>query len=98
MSEDCHDSGIQRCTERHYERVTTTLQELRKQMIVRIEDPKTFVGMSADDARRQIEGNGYEVRMAKIDGISYTSSVKDYDPLRVNLTIVNNIVSEATIG
>ena len=96
MSEDCHDGGIQRCTERHYERVTT-LKELRKQMIVRIEDPKIFVGLSADDARRQIEGNGYEVRMIKIDG-SYNYSVKDYDPLRVNLTIVNNIVSEATIG
>jgi hypothetical protein len=68
-------------------------------MIVRIEDPNVFVGLSSDDARTQIVGRGYTPRVVWADNNTLVADYKpDYDPLRVNLHIEKNRVIKATIG
>jgi hypothetical protein len=66
-------------------------------LIVAIENPEVFVGMSLDDARCQIGGYGYTTRITKVDN-HHIVVMKDYDPLRVNLQIEGNKVTKATIG
>lgn len=66
--------------------------------IVRIENAEMFVGLSLNDARSQIVGYGYEARLVYADGKTLVSSFRDYDPLRVNLYIENNLVVKVKIG
>ncbi len=62
--------------------------------IVRIEDPKTFIGLSVEEARRQIIDHGYDTRV-----IQYQTPYKpDYDPLRILLFTQKDKVVDAKIG
>lgn len=64
--------------------------------IVRIDDPKIFIGMSTEGARRQIVEQGYEARL--IASTNHKVHKPDYDPLRVTLIVEKDKVLEATIG
>lgn len=60
-------------------------------------DPSKFIGLSLDDARNQIMGYGYSSRVTKVDGRALIVT-RDYDPLRLNLSIENNRVVNVTVG
>jgi hypothetical protein len=62
--------------------------------IIRIEDPKIFVGLSTDDARKHIAEHGYDIRVVQ----THLVYKPDYDPLRVLLIVEKDIVVDATIG
>ncbi len=63
--------------------------------IVRIEDPKTFIGLSVEEARRQIIDHGYDTRVVQT---RLVYKPNDYDPLRVVLVVKDDRVAEAFIG
>jgi hypothetical protein len=62
--------------------------------IVRIEDPKIFIGLSVAEARRQIADHGYDTRVVQ----SQTPYKPDYDPLRILLFTQKDEVVDAKIG
>ena len=63
--------------------------------IVRIEDPKIFIGLSVEEARRRIvDHHEYDVRIIQ----QHLVYKPDYDPLRVCLFVQNDIVVDAKIG
>lgn len=66
-------------------------------MICRITDPNEFLGMEYGVAFNSIENHGYTVVLVKSDGIT-RMFIKDYDPLRVQLTCLKNKVIEVKIG
>jgi len=62
--------------------------------IIRIEDPKVFIGMSVEIARQEIISHGYDTRV-----IHHNTPYKpDYDPLRVCLFVEKDKVVDAKIG
>lgn len=74
------------------------LSSLKMQsMIIAIQNPSVFVGLSLDDARSQIAGYGYSSRVTFANG-RVLAHVKDYDPLRITLKLDKNRVTEAVIG
>ena len=94
MSEDCHNSGIRRCSETGRCQGVKVEQEKKAQMIIRIEDPSALVGLTEISARETISNHGYDTRILK-ENFPYHD---DYDPLRVNLVLENGKVIKATIG
>jgi hypothetical protein len=62
--------------------------------IIRIEDPKIFVGMEIERARTEITSHGYDVRVIQ----AQTPYKPDYDPLRVLLFTQNDKIVDAKIG
>lgn len=62
--------------------------------IVRIEDPKIFVGLPVESAIQQVRNYGYDTRV-----IHHNTPYKpDYDPLRILLFTAKDVVVEAQIG
>jgi len=66
--------------------------------IIRIEDPKVFIGLSADAARKEVLDHGYDVRVIRQDSRQGALIKFDYDPLRITLFIEKDQVVDATIG
>jgi hypothetical protein len=66
-------------------------------MITRIEDPEIFVGLTSEEAQRRIAEYGYETKIVHNNAWTATA-LKDYDPLRVQLSIDSNIITKAIIG
>ena len=62
--------------------------------IIRIDDPKQYIGLSAKEASSQIKSCGYDVRIIN-EKIVYKP---DYDPLRVCLIVREDKVTDARIG
>jgi len=66
-------------------------------MIIRIGDPEIFVGLNLDEAQRRIAEHGYEARI--IHNNAWTATIiKDYDPLRIQLSVDSGIITKAKIG
>ena len=57
----------------------------------------SLVGLSAKQAKAQIVDEGYEVRVVSVDGDTRPATM-DYRPDRINLTIVDGVVTKATQG
>ena len=62
--------------------------------IIRIEDPKVFVGLSVEAARKEIAEHGYDVRVQQAS-LMYKP---DYDPLRIVLIVSKDKVTDAFVG
>lgn len=62
--------------------------------IIRIDDPKQYIGLSAKEASSQIKSCGYDVRIIQKN----TPYKPDYDPLRVCLFVEKDKVVDAKIG
>jgi len=62
--------------------------------IIRIDDPKVYIGMSMEAARRDITDHGYDVRVIQFQ----TPYKPDYDPLRVILIIQKDQIIDAMVG
>ena len=62
--------------------------------IIRIEDPKVFVGLSVETARQDIISHGYDVRVIQ-KNLPYKP---DYDPLRICLFVEKDKVIDAKVG
>jgi hypothetical protein len=66
-------------------------------VIIRIENPEVFVGLNVEEAQRRIAEHGYESRI--VHNNAWTATIlKDYDPLRVQLSVDDKIVTKAKIG
>lgn len=62
--------------------------------IIRIDDPKQYIGLSVAEASSQIKSCGYDVRT-----IHHNTPYKpDYDPLRICLFTEKDKVVDAKIG
>lgn len=57
----------------------------------------SLIGMTEIAASERLEANGLVLRVVVRDGESFPATM-DYNPQRVNLTIVGDIVKDATIG
>ena len=57
----------------------------------------SLVGLPTKQAKAQISDEGYEVRVISVDGDSRPVTM-DYRPDRINLTIVDGVVTRATQG
>lgn len=57
----------------------------------------SLVGLPAKQAKARISDEGYEVRVVSVDGDSRPVTM-DYRPDRINLTIVDGVVTRATQG
>jgi len=66
-------------------------------MIIRIENSELFVGLSEAEAVKRVTEHGYEARVIHRDQWTATL-IKDYDPLRVKLSVDSNKVVKAEIG
>jgi hypothetical protein len=66
--------------------------------IIRIEDPKIFIGLSVTDACKQAAEHEYNIRVVKQDSRQGVLYKFDYDPLRLNLFVEKDMVVDATIG
>jgi hypothetical protein len=62
--------------------------------IIRIDDPKKFIGMDIKEASSQIRSCEYDVRVIN-KNLVYKP---DYDPLRVCLIVEKDKVVDARIG
>jgi uncharacterized protein (UPF0335 family) len=62
--------------------------------IIRIEDPKVFIGLSVETARQEIISHGYDTRVIQ-KNLPYKP---DYDPLRICLFVEKDKVIDAKIG
>jgi hypothetical protein len=62
--------------------------------IIRIDDPKVYIGMDVEAARRDIISHEYEVRVIQ-KNLPYKP---DYDPLRICLFVEKDKVIDAKIG
>jgi len=62
--------------------------------IIRIEDPKVFIGLSVEAARKEIADHGYDCRVMQAN-LPYKP---DYDPLRICLIIAKDEVTDAFAG
>jgi hypothetical protein len=60
-------------------------------------EPEMFIGMSYGDARKFLEGAGYNVRTTA-HGKPHWRELRDYDPLTMNLRVTNNLVVDAYKG
>lgn len=60
-------------------------------------NPTEFLGLSLDDARNKIIACGHVGRLTKVPLDQFVLN-NDYDPLRINLRIQDNIVIEAYKG
>ncbi len=61
-------------------------------------DPQMFVGKSYGDAKATIEGAGYTCKTALNDRRISFRYMTSYDPLIINLVVINNIVTAAWKG
>lgn len=61
------------------------------------EEANTLLGMSEAEATSTAEGNGWVVRVAARDGEQFALTM-DYNPKRVNLTVVDGVVTDVFIG
>ena len=57
----------------------------------------TVIGMSESDAIAAIEAEGYVARVVARDG-EYFMVTEDYSVTRINLVVVDDTVTEATVG
>ena len=57
----------------------------------------TVIGMSESDAVAASEAEGYVARVVARDG-EYFMVTEDYSVSRINLVVVNDVVTEATVG
>lgn len=62
--------------------------------IIRIDDPKVFIGMPVETARQDIISHGYDVRVIQ-KNLLYKP---DYDPLRICLFVEKDKVIDAKVG
>lgn len=58
---------------------------------------KTLVGKTVKKARAAAEAEGYEFRVVSVDGQSKPVTM-DYNPQRLNATVVDGVVTEVTVG
>lgn len=61
-------------------------------------DPRIFIGMSYGDAKTQIEGYGYVCKVVKSPTKPPWRQMKDYDPLTINVFVIDNRVSSVYRG
>lgn len=61
------------------------------------EEASKLVGLTEDEASKVAVSNGWSVRVAKRDGEAYMLTT-DYQPDRVNLTIVKGVVTGVSVG
>lgn len=66
-------------------------------MIIKIEDPRIFIGLTYGAAVAKANEQGYTAVLLKSEGIP-REIIRDYDPLRVLLITIKNIVTEAKIA
>lgn len=57
----------------------------------------TTIGMPAKKAKAQIADAGFEARVVSVDG-DVRPVTMDYRPDRINLTLVDGVVTDATVG
>ena len=57
----------------------------------------SLIGQSAKQAKAAIAEAGYEARVVSVDG-DVRPVTMDYRPDRINLTIVDKVVTKATVG
>lgn len=66
-------------------------------MIIRVENPNLFVGLTLEAAQVRIAEYGYESLLVHCD--NWTATIrKDYDPLRIQLSVEKGFVTKAEIG
>jgi len=66
-------------------------------VITRIENPEIFVGLNIEEAQRRIAEHGYEARIIH-NNVWTATIIKDYDPLRIQLSVDSGIITKAKIG
>jgi len=66
--------------------------------IVHIDDPKVFIGLIVDAAKKQVAENGYDVRTVMANTYSAVHKLTEYDPLRITLIIDKDVVTDAVVG
>lgn len=62
--------------------------------IIRIDNPKIFIGLSPDEASSQIKSCEYDVRIIN----KLVPYKPDYDPLRICLIVEKDKVIDAFVG
>lgn len=58
---------------------------------------KQVVGMTEEEAKKTIKGNGFRVRIELRDGVPY-GLIMNYKENRINLTINDEKVTKARVG
>lgn len=58
---------------------------------------RTLVGLRVKKARAQATAEGYDFRVVSVDGVSKPVTM-DYNPQRLNATVVDGVVTEVTVG
>jgi hypothetical protein len=66
-----------------------------KQLARRTSD--RLAGTMLDVAFKRLKSDGLRLRIASLDGIR-RNMVNDYDPLRVNVVVVNSVVRRSWVG
>lgn len=74
-----------------------TEEEMQEQVRRTEEFAATVIGLSTDEAIARIEVEGFIARVVAEDG-EYFAVTEDYVTTRVNLVIVDGVVTEATAG
>lgn len=67
-------------------------------MILRIDKPEVMVGLTLENAQSYATEHGYESVVVSRENTMHTTPEGGYDPLRVKLSIVKNVVTKAEIG
>jgi hypothetical protein len=67
-------------------------------MIVRIDKPEVMVGMTLAKAKEYIIDHGYDSVVVSVDDRMRMTPQGGYDPLRVKLSVVKDLVTLAVIG
>jgi len=58
---------------------------------------RTLVGLTVKKARAAATAEGYDFRVVSVDGVSKPVTM-DYNPQRLNATVVDGVVTEVTVG
>ena len=74
-----------------------TEQEMQEQLERTEAFAPTVIGMSESEAIAAIEAEGYVARVVARDG-EYFMVTEDYSVTRINLVVVDDTVTEATVG
>lgn len=59
--------------------------------------PNQVIGMEEDEAIKELEHHSYQCRVMSVNGESFFGTC-DYLPTRVNLTIVDGVVTSIWMG
>jgi hypothetical protein len=102
-SEDTYFALLDRVTAFDADEVQLTLRT-GDETLLRFAQPdspavfgRTLVGQRVGRARAAAEAEGYDFRVVSVDGKSRPVTM-DYNPQRLNATVVDGLVTEVTVG